>query len=205
MELLGIKTSIIKYVEATSSWQIEEVSFNTTAMSAASYSSFALGSQNWTISNDNKTCSTRGESYSKLLKLTGCVEREFTCNNGQCIKMDERCDQIIHCKDDSDEENCYLLVFKKEESYNKKVAPFSLDTEKNIIPVEVNVSTTLMNVLDISERAHTIDLKIGITLKWYENRVLYYNLKTKEALNIMSDFEVFLNVVTLKCINLFGN
>ena len=188
---------MIKFIDDIASWQISVATtqlhlhtIKTTAMSEAIYSSFALGSRNWTISNDNWNCSRRGESYSRRLKLTGCMKGEFTCSDGQCIKMDERCDQIIHCKDDSDEENCYLLVFKKEESYNKKVAPFSLDTEKNIIPVEVNVSTTLMNVLDISERAHTIDLKIGITLKWYENRVLYYNLKTKEALNILSDFEV---------------
>ena len=166
------------------------MSRNTTAISEAPFSSFALGSHNWVITNDNKVCSPRGESYIKHLKLTGCKVGEFTCSDGQCIKMDERCDQIIHCKDNSDEKNCNLLVFKEEDSYNKKVSPFTLDTEKNIIPVEVNVSTTLMNVLDISEQSHTIDLKIGITLKWYENRVFYYNLKTKEALNIMSDLEV---------------
>ena len=166
------------------------MSRNTTALSEAPFSSFALGSHNWVITNDNKVCSPRGESYIKHLKLTGCKVGEFTCSDGQCIKMDERCDQIIHCKDNSDEKNCNLLVFKEEDSYNKKVSPFTLDTEKNIIPVEVNVSTTLMNVLDISEQSHTIDLKIGITLKWYENRVFYYNLKTKEALNIMSDLEV---------------
>ena len=104
--------------------------------------------------------------------------------------MEQRCDQIIDCNDNSDEKNCDLLVFKQEESYNKKVAPFSLDEDKKIIPVEVEVSTSLMNVLAISERDHTIDLKLGITLKWYEYRVRYHNLKTEEALNILSDEEV---------------
>ena len=103
--------------------------------------------------------------------------------------MEERCDQIIDCKDESDEDNCKLLVFKK--SYKKKVPPITIDTEdKSITPVMVNVSTSLMNVLAISEFSHTIELKLGITIKWYENRVLYYNLKSKEALNIMSDLEV---------------
>ena len=37
---------------------------------------------------------------------------------------------------------------------------------------------------------HTIDLKIRITLNWYENRVVYYNLKTEEALNVLTDLEV---------------
>ena len=103
--------------------------------------------------------------------------------------MDERCDQIIHCKDNSDEKNCVLLLFKEEESYNKKVAPFTINKDKVKDPVKVNVSTSLMNVLAISERDHTIDLKLGITLKWYESRVVFHNLKTKEALNTLTDEE----------------
>ena len=102
--------------------------------------------------------------------------------------MEERCDQIIQCKDKSDESNCQLLVF--DSSYNNKVAPFTINEDKSVDPVKVNVSTSLMNVLAISEFSHTIDLKLGITLKWYDNRVLYHNLKTEEALNILSDVEV---------------
>ena len=105
--------------------------------------------------------------------------------------MEQRCDQIIHCRDNSDEKNCYLLVFKEKESYNKKVPPFTISPEdKSVSPVLVKVSTSLMNVLAISEFSHTIDLKIGITLKWYENRVLYHNLKNQEALNVLTNEEV---------------
>ena len=105
------------------------------------------------------------------------------------LSMNERCDQIVHCRDKSDEEQCALLVFG--ESYNKKVPPFNINTTDNsIIPVKVRVSTSLRNVLQIAEFSHTIDLKLGITLKWYENRVLYYNLKVKEAFNVLSDSEV---------------
>ena len=119
------------------------------------------------------------------------------------LSMQKRCDQVIHCKDNSDEKNCYLLVFKEEESYNKKVPPFSLDPDDSIIPVEVIVSTQLENVLEISEFSHTIDLKLGITLKWFENRLLYHNLKTKEALNILSDSEVSELVLPHFLYNLF--
>ena len=87
VELLGLRNSMIKYIETISSWQIEtQQTTNTTAISEAAFSSFALGSHNWTISNDNKTCSTKGESYSRRLKLTGCREGEFTCSDGQCIR-----------------------------------------------------------------------------------------------------------------------
>ena len=106
------------------------------------------------------------------------------------ISMAQRCNQIMNCRDESDEHRCSLLVLK--ESYNKKVPPFTINNkDSSIIPVSVAISTSLMNVLEISEFTHTIDLKMGITLEWYENsRVTYHNLKTKEALNVISDNEV---------------
>ena len=109
-----------------------------------------------------------------------------------CVRsMNERCDQLVHCRDKSDENNCKLLVL--EESYNKKVPPFNYnDTSDSIIPVSVEVSTSVRNVLEISEFTHTIDLKLSITLNWYDNRVLYHNLKTEEALNVLSNNEVSL-------------
>ena len=106
--------------------------------------------------------------------------------------MTERCNQIMNCRDESDEDHCSLLVFK--ENYNKKVAPFTINTTDNtVIPVSVSVSTSLMNVLEISEFTHTISLKLGITLEWYENRVQYHNLKTEESLNVLSNNEVMSN------------
>ena len=66
-----------------------------------------------------------------------------------------------------------------------------LSNSSSIIDFKVKVSTSLMKVLAISEFSHAIDLKLGITLKWYDNRVLYNNLKTEEALNILSDEEVY--------------
>ena len=103
--------------------------------------------------------------------------------------MEERCDQIRNCRDKSDENNCKLIVF--EENYNAKVPPFTITEQNNaLIPAKIRVSTQLKNVLAISEFSHTIDLKIGITLRWYENRVLYHNLKSVEALNVLTDSEV---------------
>ena len=103
--------------------------------------------------------------------------------------MEERCDQIMDCKDESDENNCKLIAFKN--NYNKKVPPITINKEEhNLIPARIRISTKLENVLAISEFSHTIDLKIRIPLKWYENRVLYHNLKFQEALNALTDSEV---------------
>ena len=106
-------------------------------------------------------------------------------------RMEERCDQIKNCKDKSDENNCNLIVF--EDNYNKKVPPFTIEN-KNLIPAKIQVSTQLMNVLAISEFSHTIDLKVGITVKWYDNRVEYHNLKKEKALNVLTNEQVNQNM-----------
>ena len=114
-----------------------------------------------------------------------------TCMAYESCRMEERCNQIIDCGDESDENNCKLIVFK--DNYKRKVPPFTISKDdQSLIPAEVRVSTQLKNVLAISEFTHTIVLKIGITLKWYENRVLYHNLKNSEALNVLTDEEVTL-------------
>ena len=91
-----------------------------TAKTDASTMSYALGRNNWTISGDNQKCS-EGKDYTIALKLSVCKEDEFTCNDGHCVKMEERCNQMSNCKDDSDEVGCKILVLK--ESYNKRVPP----------------------------------------------------------------------------------
>ena len=103
--------------------------------------------------------------------------------------MEERCDQIMDCVDESDEDYCKIISFK--DNYNKKVPPFTINKNNNsLVPAKIRVSAQLKNVLSISEFSHTIDLKMSITLEWYENRVSYYNLKSKEALNILTKSEV---------------
>ena len=66
----------------------------------------------------------KGQPYNITLKLSGCADDEFTCSDGQCINMNSRCDQIINCRDESDEQNCRCLVLKN--GYNKAVPPFTL-------------------------------------------------------------------------------
>ena len=60
------------------------------------------------------------EPYATDLKLSGCKEGNFTCNDGQCVSMDKRCNQ---CRDESDERHCNILMLK--EGYNKNVPPIT--------------------------------------------------------------------------------
>ena len=77
----------------------------TEGISRTSFDSLMLGKSTWLIQQDSRACNNR-QPYSTTLKLTGCNEDEFTCSDGQCIDISQRCDQINTCRDKSDEEDC---------------------------------------------------------------------------------------------------
>ena len=84
--LLGFYTTIIEYDIENVSWTLREYSQNTTAVTDAPFTSFALGANEWFIEGDSFDCSRKGMPYKRMLKLTGCREGEFTCRDGQCIR-----------------------------------------------------------------------------------------------------------------------
>ena len=104
--------------------------------------------------------------------------------------MDQRCNQVHDCKDESDEDNCELMV--KGKGYNKGVPPFTVSsTGHSIIPVQLNISIDLMKIVDMEETSHKIDFQFEITLKWKENnRVVYHNLKHDVSLNALSNKDI---------------
>ena len=159
----GLLKTIIEYHGTDRLWHLKVVGVSpkTVATSDASKHSFLLGRSEWTVTGDN-VCLTP--------LFLNSQDAKFTCHDGQCVKMEERCDQIMHCRDKSDEKDCSLLVLN--EGYNRKVAPFIYDkNRKEVDAVKVDVSTSILNIIDISEVNNIIELKFDILMEWYEYRV----------------------------------
>ena len=143
-----------------------------------------ITAESFTTSGDSLCNATK--SYKTTLKLTGCnQEGEFTCNDGQCVKMEERCNKLYDCKDESDEEACKVINLYKR-GYNKNIPPIGRAKDGSAIPVSVNISITLMKVVEIEETDNSIHLQFQISLQWYENRLTYQNLKKDTTLNAIS-------------------
>ena len=138
MHYVGSKRTDIKF--KSNAWKLEIANSNTTALSKIKLSTYALGKFNWTVANDNADCNPQNMPEIRQLKLTGCREGNFTCNDGQCVKMDERCNQVANCRDKSDERGCQVLLV--EEGYNKQVPPI-ISALKKVFPVPVNVTINL--------------------------------------------------------------
>ena len=103
--------------------------------------------------------------------MSGCQENEFTCNDGQCVSMDQVCNQLPNCRDKSDERNCKILVL--EDGYNKNVPPIPTKAHDK---VNISVSIDLLKLVDIDEDDYSIEIQFKINLQWKENRATYHNL-----------------------------
>ena len=161
--------------------------FNTSASTDAKPDTFILGKNSWSISGDSEECHS-GKPYTTKLKLTGCAEGSFTCDDGQCIRMVERCNQVPDCRDKSDENGCQLIVF--ENNYNKNIPPIGRAADGSTVSTQVGISINLMKVVEIEEVEHSIHLQFEINLQWRETRVKYQNLKEKTSLNALSDADI---------------
>ena len=89
--LVGQKTTKIEYNDTNRLWLMTGGP-NLNGISRSGRVSI-IGKHNWTIFNDASECN-EGQPYNTTLKLTGCREDEFTCDDGQCIKMERRGDQV---------------------------------------------------------------------------------------------------------------
>ena len=190
MIILGYQTSNIQYSDSISQWILTDASSNVTAVSMASKVSYVLGKHKWTVTGDVYECH-EGQPYTTYLKLSGCNPiGEFTCDDGQCVAMEKRCDQVPNCRDQSDERGCQLMVTK--EGYNKNIPPITVkSSDQSTVPVCLNISIELLQIIDMEEQDHKIDLQFQITLEWRENsRVVFQNLKKKKSLNVLSDEEI---------------
>ena len=66
------------------------------------------------------------------------------------------------------------------DNYNKKIAPFGFDKAAGkILPVNVNVSVAIVDILRIDEKNHEFTVKFRYTMEWYDHRLVYHNLKTR--------------------------
>ncbi|XP_023343018.1 uncharacterized protein LOC111712596 [Eurytemora carolleeae] len=126
---LGTTTSFIIFDKAKLEWLWYDKKENSSvAKSTSTEDSLLLGVNTFDFSGVNAdSCKKIGESMLKMITFTTCSDTQFTCNDGQCIDMEERCDQSVNCIDESDEDNC-KMIFKKD-NYKKTIAPFRIQFE----------------------------------------------------------------------------
>ena len=171
----GLASTLVHWLPGQG-WRLQVLGGNTTATSSATQLSFLLGRHPWKIQGE---CDEVVE-----LKLTGCEEGEFTCDDGQCVTMEQRCDKVAHCGDGSDELDCRVLVQGK--TYSKLLPPVPSPSN---LTVPVTISLVLESVRKLDEVNHILEIQFQMQLEWYEStRMVYHNLKTDQ--NILTHEDV---------------
>ena len=147
----------------------------------ASLTNMALGANTWTVSNDTKECNTNdGETYETVLTLSACSDSQFTCADGNCVKMEQRCDGRTHCNDESDEMECKIIKLKS--SYSAGISP---PPEKYRNKSDVFVSVDIEDILELDEIGKVFQVKFILYLTWIDSRLTYQNLKKDPNLNVL--------------------
>ena len=146
--LQGDSSSLIFYDTKLSTWVLwSRYTRNRVATSNHHQYSLIMGVVKFDFKNiPFGICGTRDGNTEHVLKLTTCTDNMFTCDDGGCIDVEERCDDKTDCFDGSDEKNCKKISMSKK--YVKGVAPFTMDQDwKNKIPVGVKISLSVDNIL----------------------------------------------------------
>ena len=188
LRIIGLHTTI-EYDSVHAQWKLSVAErYNITGASKTSGKSVTLGRHEWKITGDHH-CNEdlKSDSYTVELKMSGCKDGNFTCNDGQCISMDQRCDQLPHCSDKSDEQGCDILVL--ENGHNMNIPPITSENGGKV-PVSVNTSINIFKLVDINEEDYSIEIQFQITLVWKENRATYQNLKNKSSLNALTQMDI---------------
>ena len=175
----GVTGSVIQYRD--NQWTLRAGDGNTTALSRAAKISFVLGTRLWRVEEDAAEC---GREYEVLLTLSGCGEDEFTCGDGQCVGLEDRCDLVQDCRDGADERDCRVVV--QGPGYDKELAPFTA-RGKEIVPVSVDF---FMNIQGMDQGSGGLEVRMSTRLEWSDHRLHLHDLRP--GLNVVPAREVTL-------------
>ena len=163
---LGEFSSSISYNSTAQLWEwYDSKDPNSLATSSSSYDSLLIGVHTFDFSGvvDEKC---KKDRLVRRLKFTTCSLGEFTCDDGGCINIEERCDQIEQCQDKSDENNCHFILL--ESDYKKNIAPFIMgnnNTDRQASRFFIylySIKNTIIKIYLLSVKIILYSLKIYI-------------------------------------------
>ncbi|XP_042221874.1 uncharacterized protein LOC121866320 [Homarus americanus] len=137
---------------------------------------FPVGRREWVVSGGG--CTDAQNTTQLTLTLTTCNSQQFTCGDGTCLPMAQRCNFQTDCHDETDEENCRTVVFPP--SYKKNIPP---PHSPGPLPVQIQISVL---ALDINTVDMQLTLDMLVRLQWADPRLLYHNLKVDNVLNTLT-------------------
>ena len=90
-QFVGPKGWIISRNEFNKRWQMNHTHYPDLTLTMLDMDALPVGRHNWLI--ENNACN-QGETSSQVLLMSACKESEFTCDDGKCLNITQRCNNI---------------------------------------------------------------------------------------------------------------
>ncbi|KAK7078617.1 hypothetical protein SK128_010943 [Halocaridina rubra] len=137
---------------------------------------YPIGLQRWHIEGD--VCPDKDMD----LMMTVCGEESFTCNDGTCVKISQRCDLKVNCDDKSDEVDCARAQVGLD--YASHIPP-PPPKKKDTITVTMDIIITAVRNLNLLDQKLSLD--VTLVLQWEDSRLKYANLQEQMNRNLIDD------------------
>ena len=171
---IGFNGTFIRY--KNSKWRGAKYNVSDKILSNASLNNLLVGRSDWTV----QTVYSPFEIFFPNLSMNRCEEEQFACGDGSCTAFENRCDGYFDCLDHSDEEECKFILHP--DGYdNEEIIPGQWNKK-----VDMFVNIHLLEILDINIHSGRMDLKLNITLQWYDSRLNYVFLNEDPRQNVLN-------------------
>ena len=159
------------------SWVLQ--SFHVPDMTLEFIGDLPIGFRTWELKNDNAHCNKQSGQKANLT-FSQCYPNKFTCESGHCIPLEDRCNIVYDCKDQSDEKNCRKAHIK--DDYVKEDLPVSETREP--CTVYINISINSFSEISVKKLMFTVDFYMN--LRWRDLRLEFVDLSNDFVKNRVS-------------------
>ena len=111
------------------------------------------------------TCS-KTHSTPVMLVLSRCVSDHFTCPDSSCIHLSKLCDNVLDCKDGTDEKNCFTCI--KPPGYMPAIPPQ--------VPVQLSVKVAITQIGSTNLLTSAFSMDGTMTVSWTDHRLEFRHL-----------------------------